>query len=61
MRSLDHAVRKYVAMTYAETEVSVGFHGWKARVAAIDLRLLAVAELREFQGGGTSRSTSPNC
>ena len=48
--SLDHAVRKYVEKTYAETEVSVGFHGWKARAAAVNLRLPSVADLREFRG-----------
>ena len=48
--SFDHAVRKYVEKTYSETEVAVGFHGWKARAAAVDLRLPAIAELRAFRG-----------
>ncbi len=57
--SLDHAVRKYVEKTYAETEVSVGFHGWKARAAAPDLRLPSVAELRTFTGDAALDISDP--
>lgn len=44
--SVPHAVEKYVERRYAPEEVERGWHGWRARLTADDIRLPAEAELR---------------
>ncbi len=42
----EHILRKYVHRRYDEGEVKKGWHGWRAKVTAADVRLPSQAELR---------------
>src|SRR5207248_10015549 len=44
--SREHMLRKYVRRRYDADEVRKGWHGWRARLTADDLRLPSQAELR---------------
>jgi glycosyltransferase involved in cell wall biosynthesis len=44
--SLPHAVEKYVERRYDPAEVESGWHGWRAKASAEDLRLPSESELR---------------
>lgn len=49
--SVPHAIEKYVDRNYDSDEVASGWHGWRARVTASDLRLPSAAELRLARPG----------
>jgi glycosyltransferase involved in cell wall biosynthesis len=44
--SVPHAIEKYVERRYSPEEVESGWHGWRARVTADDIRLPSRSELR---------------
>lgn len=44
--SVPHAIEKYVERRYDPDEVESGWHGWRATVAAADIRLPSESELR---------------
>jgi Glycosyl transferase family 2 len=47
--SVPHAIEKYVQRRYDPKEVEGGWHGWRASIAAADIRLPSEAELRVTQ------------
>jgi glycosyltransferase involved in cell wall biosynthesis len=44
--SVPHAIEKYVERKFAPDEVELGWHGWRATIAAEDIRLPSESELR---------------
>jgi glycosyltransferase involved in cell wall biosynthesis len=56
--SFDHCLRKYTReRTYSKREVEdLKWHGWRARLAAINVRLPSRAELKHMGGGDWDRS-----
>jgi glycosyltransferase involved in cell wall biosynthesis len=44
--SVPHAIEKYVERRYDPAEVESGWHGWRARIGASDIRLPRRSELR---------------
>lgn len=57
--SREHALRKYVQKRYDEEEVRSGWHGWRATLAAADVRLPLEAELRAADTGDDLDPSSP--
>lgn len=49
--SVPHAIEKYVQRRYDPDEVESGWHGWRAGLAAEDIRLPGEAELHEARAG----------
>ena len=47
--SIPHAVEKYVERNYDPREVESGWHGWRATIAAPDIRLPSASELRQTE------------
>jgi glycosyltransferase involved in cell wall biosynthesis len=45
--SVPHAIEKYVERRYDPGEVESGWHGWRARLDAADIRLPSESELRQ--------------
>lgn len=49
--SIPHAIEKYVERRYNAVETSGGWHGWRARLSAEDIRLPSRSELRFAEPG----------
>jgi hypothetical protein len=57
--SLPHAIEKYVERGYDPEEVAAGWHGWRARLRADDLRLPSRSELRLWRSDVELDTSAP--
>lgn len=57
--SVPHAIEKYVDRRYSPEEVEMGWHGWRARARAGDIRLPSRSELRVVGPNGELDASEP--
>lgn len=57
--SIPHAIEKYVERRYDADEIRSGWHQWRARIRAEDVRLPSQAELRRYEGDATLDPSDP--
>lgn len=57
--SLSHAVRKYVEKTFDPAEVEMGWHGWKAKARAHNLRLPSEKDTRYYTNDDELDTSDP--
>jgi glycosyltransferase involved in cell wall biosynthesis len=54
-----HAIEKYVERSYDSDEVASGWHGWRAKIAAADVRLPSASELRRTRSDADLDFSAP--
>jgi Glycosyl transferase family 2 len=57
--SVPHAIEKYVERRFSEDEVDSGWHGWRPRLSASDIRLPGQSELRLAQSNAELDPSEP--
>jgi hypothetical protein len=57
--SVQHAVQKYVNKRYDPTELNVGWHSWRARLAPDLIQLPPSAALRPYHGDAALDASNP--